>query len=210
VTRKLLVPADLGGNKIVNLGNGSAASDAAAFGQIPATPPGAQLAAFPGNSVTGTSLADLATFTVPANDPVAGAVYEIEAWGNGSQGSSRQTLQIGTALGSTAMSSLTWGTVAFQASATFRWWAVARVICLSPGASASWVSLVRGMVAQFNANLAPTNANESSGCSSEAQGGTTYTISSLANQTLRLQAAWGATGSSPSLTTTVACCRRIA
>jgi len=40
VTRKLLVPLDAGGNKHINLANGTASSDAATFGQIPtALPP---------------------------------------------------------------------------------------------------------------------------------------------------------------------------
>jgi hypothetical protein len=168
--------------------------------------PGAQTAFFPGNTVTAASLTNLASGTYLGNDADAGAIYEVEAWGNGTQGSTAQTLEFGVAWGGTAMTNTTFGTTAMPINQTFRWWARARVICHTTGASATWSSFVVAIINGTN-NVSPGNANM--GCATSSENNTTATKDSTVNQSLSLQAAWGSTTGAPTLTSQVAFFKRV-
>lgn len=173
--------------------------------------PGASGATFPGTTVTAASLTSIASATIPANAPVAGAVYELETWGNGTQGSTAQTLQLGAALGGSAMASVILASGSMAINATFRWRALIRVICNTTGATGTWTSYVKANWTTWTAggsNIGPNNNNFSEAFSCESTG--TTTADTTASQALAVQAAWGATTGGPTLTSRVALFRRIA
>ena len=155
-----------------------------------------------GSTVTASSLSTIASDTVSAG-AVPGAVYEFEAWGNGTQTvANRQTLKLGVALGGNDMTSTTFGLTAFSPSDTaFRWTAKVRVICQTGGSSATWTSYILATVSDFSGGIAPGNNNESTGTSCENTG--TTSVDATADATMALRAAWGSTSGSPSLSTQV-------
>jgi hypothetical protein len=167
---------------------------------------GAQRAFFPLNTVTSATLSNLASGTYQGLDAAVGSVYEVEAWGNGQQGSTAQTLEFAVVWGGTTMTNATMGTTAMPANQTFRWWAKARVICHTTGASATWSSFVEAIYNGTN-NVSPGNNNM--GCASSCENNTTTTLDSTVNQSLSLRAAWGATTGAPTLTSQVAFFRRV-
>ena len=171
---------------------------------------GAQNATFPNTTRTAATLGTIASTTIPANDAEVGAVYELETWGNGVQGSTLQTLQFGIALGGTVMAaSPTIGTTAFNTtSEAFRWRAVIRAICHSTGGAGIWTSYALITVAQSNANLSAANNNMMTGFDADSTGSTT--VDTTVANTFALQAAWGATTGGPTLTSRVALPKRIA
>jgi hypothetical protein len=163
----------------------------------------------PGNTVTAASLTNLAQFTVPANDPAANALYEIEVWGNGIQGSTKQTLEFAVIANGNTMSSVNLGTAQFSAtSVAFRFFAVARLVCLTSGSSGTFSSYIHCGTTDFNigSGIAPTNGNTGTGFSCESTG--TTTINTTGSFALGVSAAWGSTVGSPTLTSRVAMARR--
>lgn len=173
--------------------------------------PGAQYVFFPNNTVTAISLTNLASGTYIGGDAGIGSMYEVEAWGNGTQGSTKQSLQLAVVFGGTTMASVTLGTVAFSAvSQAFRWRVAARVICHTTGASGTWTSYINAVHTDFGAasNTAPGNSNVGLGFSCESTG--TTTKDTTATQTLSVQAAWGSATGAPTLTSQVAVFKRLA
>lgn len=171
---------------------------------------GAKPVAFPNNTVTAAALGNLTTFTIPAADADTGAVYELEVWGNGQQGTvgNRQTLQFAVVLGGTSMATVQFGTTALpDTSAIFRWRAAGRVICNTTGVTGTWTSYLLVTLSQFNVNYSIGNANFAQAFSCEATG--TVTKDTTASETLSIQAAWGATTGAPTLTSQVACFKRL-
>jgi hypothetical protein len=171
---------------------------------------GAQQAFTPSNTVTAASLTNLAQGTIPAGDAEANAVYEMEVWGNGTQGTvgNRQTLQFAAVLGGTTMSSVTFGTIALpDTQAIFRWRAVGRFICLAPGAGATWQSFILVTLSQFNVNYSQGNQSENQAFSCESTG-TTVKDSTIGNNA-GVYAAWGGASSGCTITSQVAIFKRI-
>lgn len=172
---------------------------------------GAQLCTFPGTTVTAASLSNLATFTVPANDPEPGATYELEVFGNGTWGSTAQTLSLQCTYGSQtpAGGGLNIGASTFNTSQNFRWHACCRVWCVTTGSGGTWQFSIHGEVSVDGVNLVPgTTANNTGGfncCTTTA-----VTVSTIANQTLALQASWNSTTGAPTLTSQLAIPKRIA
>lgn len=165
--------------------------------------PGDQgVAALSGATVTAASLTTLAADNISAGG-VPGAVYELEAWGNGSQTvGNRQGLTLGVNLGGSDMSSVQFGTGAFSsADSAFRWSAKIRVVCQTGGSNATWTSYILATVSDFNHPNSPGNANETTATSCENTG--TTTVDATAPVSLALKAAWGSTSGSPSLTTQI-------
>ena len=171
---------------------------------------GSQNAFFPGNVATAITLTDLGSWTIPAGDAAVGAVYEIEIWGNGSQGTSQQALGLQVVFGGNNMATVTFGiNAAGGASSQFRLWVVGRAICHSTGAGGLWTTFINATVARFDASpqLSAGNANFATGTSSESTGSTA--VDTTAAQTLGVSAAWGSATSGPSLTSRVAIAKRI-
>lgn len=165
---------------------------------------GAQNATYPGTAVTAASLTNLGTFTIPANDAEVGAIYELEAEGNGTQaGTTATTLQLGVALGGTAASNQIMGSGFCPAGGTFRWSAAVRAICVTTGVSGTWRTKILATVCQ---NATPNNAVTIT----DTQIATPITGNTTSSLTLALQAAWGTTTGSPTLTNQCQVPKRIA
>jgi hypothetical protein len=160
----------------------------------------------PLNTVTAATLQNLAAFTINAGDAQPLAVYEIEVWGDGKQGSTAQTLELSVVLGGTALQNVVLASGSMAANNSFRWYAKGRVICITNGSSAAWQSSVKANWSLFNGNIGPGNNNFAEAFSCEAN--TTTTVGSTAANTLGISAAWGATTGAPTLTSRIALGRR--
>jgi hypothetical protein len=162
----------------------------------------------PLNTVTSASVTNLAAQQIPANDATNLAVYQIETWGDGTQGSTAQTLTFTVLLGGTQMRAVTLAAGSMGTGQAFRWRAKARVILESaPGVSAAWQSYLK-VNWSSTGNIGPSNSNFAEGFTSEAN--LTSTVDSTVNNNLGISANWGATTGSPTLTSRVAMMGRIA
>lgn len=167
---------------------------------------GTQKAFYPANTVTGTSLSNLAAFTIRAGGAVTNSMFEVECWGNGTWGSTQRTLQFAVMLGGNTMSSVTLGALFMAASQAFRFRVAVRAICQTTGGSGTWTSLICGEVSAFGQNLLAaggSSANASNGFTSCESSGTT-TVDTTANADLGLSAAWGGTTCTVTSTTAIA------
>jgi hypothetical protein len=173
---------------------------------------GSQNAFFPNltNAAVNTSLVSMGSWTIPGGDAAVGAVYEIEIWANGSQGTSQQALGLQVVLGGNNLATVTFGqNAAGGASSQFRLWVVGRAICHTTGAGGTWTTFINATVARFDASpqLSAGNANFATGTSSEST--STQPLDTTVDQVLGVSAAWGAITSGPSITSRVAIAKRI-
>lgn len=172
---------------------------------------GAQPATFPNltNPGTGTTLVSMGSFTIPGGDADAGAVYELEIWGNGTQGATQQALGLQVVLGGNNLATVTFGTnAAGGANSAFRFRVAGRAICHTTGAGGTWTTYIDATVALFQSTaIAVGNADFATAFSSESTG--TQTLDTTTDQVLGVSAAWGATATSPSITSRVAIAKRI-
>jgi hypothetical protein len=160
-------------------------------------------------TVTAATLTDLtATFSVPANDAVAGNMYEIEAWGNGTQGSTAQGLTFQPVFATQVLSPAPQiGTVILPISQIFRWRCVIRVICLTTGVTGTFSSLVFG---EISANANPLNyTTDATTGFTECESTGTYTVDTTAAQGLKLQAVWASVTGAPTVTKRIAIQRKL-
>jgi hypothetical protein len=149
-------------------------------------------AQFPSLSYGGTGWGTLASMTIPAYDSDAGAIYEIEAWGNGTiSQAGKTTLSMRANFGTTPMNTITQGSTAFGNTNAFRWWAQIRLIVVSIGTNGVVRSMVNFTQAE-TANVAPGNGNFVAIPGSESSG--TYPKDSTRDATFSLQASWGGSG----------------
>lgn len=164
-------------------------------------------------TVTAAVMTDLTgTFTIPANDAVVGNMYEIEAWGNGSQGSTQQRLLWQVVLGGVAMTSPSIGSTYMAASQNFRWKAQARVICLSTGSTGTWQSSLELFLSVFGGDWSSgpggsSTSETSAGISCESSG--TTTLDTTVAQGLKIQCSWAATTGAPTITKRIAFQRKL-
>lgn len=162
----------------------------------------------PGNTVTSASVTNLAAAAIPAKDATVLAMYQIETWGDGQQGSTAQTLTFTVVLGGTQMRAVTLAAGSMGTSQAFRWRAKARVTQVgTPGASAAWQSYLK-VNWSSTGNVGPSNNNFAEGFSCEAN--LTSTVDSTVQNNLGISANWGATTGSPTLTSRIAMMGRIA
>jgi hypothetical protein len=130
-----------------------------------------------------------------------GAVYEIEAWGNGTiQPANKQALSFRGQIGSTAMFTGAFGTTAFGTSAAFRWWASARVCFHAIGTAGQVQSQLAADQAE-TANISPGNGNFGRMQGSESTG--TYAADTTRDLAFALQSQWGGSGQSMTCRTTI-------
>lgn len=127
-------------------GTGLVTGDLTTGGNVIFTTGGtAEIHALPSTSTTisnNASEAVIATYTIPASDAIAGAVYKITAWGTVSTTTGTNNLNLrarmsgvaGTQLGQT-------GDMILAASQSVKVWkAECYIVCLTTGASATWFS----------------------------------------------------------------------
>lgn len=152
------------------------------------------------HTVTGTSFADLSSvYTIPASDAAAGTAYRLTTFGNGTWGSTQQALTVTTALAGTAIGTApVIASTAFSASAAFDFRLIATLICVGPGATATWVAEIAGTVTETaNAILPGTAADNTvplAGCTHTA-----VTQDSTVANTFSIRAKWASTTGSPTL-----------
>jgi hypothetical protein len=157
-------------------------------------------------TVSAASLTDLTgVFNVPGGDALPGNVYEVEAAGGCSWGG--QSLQFQVAFAGQLMVTHTIGGGVWTNGNNLRWNLLARVTCLTIGATGTFQSMLRGTFSiQTGTNLSATNTIGWTQCDSQT---TTYTVDTTAAQGLKIQAAWGSTTNSPTITKVNAWQRKI-
>ena len=177
-------------------------SQIAGFQSVDGNPP--HKATVDTNSFTVTSASATAlsqTFAIDGGDPQAGTTYRLTAWGNGTWGSTAQAM--GWWIGFPDLTEFgthqAWGAALLAASAVFRWNAVINLMCLSPGASASWHGTL-AMVISETANSI-TNASAAFNSTAGAQGpSSNVTQDSTVSNNLCLAVNWGSTTGAPTIT----------
>lgn len=173
---------------------------------------GCQPATFPGITVTSPSLTTISNaHVIPGGDAAAiGAVYEIELWGNGVQGTTKQALSFNIAFGgSSSLAGVTFGTVAFNsANQAFRWRVQGRIICNTIGPTGTWTSYIKASTSDFGLNIGPGNSDFGEAFSCESS--STSTHDTTVSETLTILASWGSTTGGPTLTSRVQLNKRIA
>ncbi len=149
-------------------------------------PPSTANAAWPGSTVTGTASTDISpALTIPAYQAAAGVAYRITAFGPGTQGSTQQTLKFSLTPGNAA--GVTIPATFAAASAGFFWRLQAEILITVSGASGTFTAALNGAVAS-GAGVAFAGETPSAA------------LNTTAAWTLALQAAWGATTGSPTVT----------
>ena len=213
-TLSLITEAAMGGRAGVFLGLIFVPASASTSAAMQLNPGNARMlgpwgkAQFPLLTVSGTAWGNLASMMIPAYDSDVGAVYEIEAWGNGTTSASgtRQTLSLRANFGSTPMQSVSFGTSSFGTTNFFRWWCRVRLLVVTLGTAGTVISFVKANQSEAGANLSPSNGNFTEGFATEASG--LYTKDSTRDATFSLQASWS--GSGQSIVSRVALPKRVA
>lgn len=138
--------------------------------------------------VSGTSLAQISNqWSVPANEAIAGSVYILRAWGNGTQGSTAQTLQFSASFGGLTTGLGPTFPASFAATNTaFRWWMEAEAMCISTGAGGTWQVSLTGVCGVGTAALVTT-----------AQNAAAISVATTSAIPVMIQAAWGSVTGAP-------------
>ena len=159
-------------------------------------------------TVTAASSTSLSTvYTIPANEPYAGAAYELHCGGYGTWASSGpQALTLSPFLGSGTITGTARviAAAAFSASAAFQWSAVIEITCTDgvSGWQASWQGAV---VETANALNPGTNAVPAAGATSAS-----YTAAVSSALSVALKAQWATTTGAPTLTCVRTVFRKVA
>ena len=159
-------------------------------------------------TVTAAASANLSSvYTIPAGEAYAGAAYELACGGTGTWGSTQQQLVfvffLGTAFGSAQAGKVAAGALA--ASATFQWSARMTAVC-KDGVSA-WLGSITAVV-QENVNPANPGTASTNALPVTCAPVPTASVSSAIN--VAVQAFWGATTGSPTITNNWTTFRKIA
>jgi hypothetical protein len=155
------------------------------------------------HTVTAASYSDLSSiYTIPASDAATGMSYEITAFGNGTTGSTAETMQFGLLLGSSIVGVAPLiGSSAFATSEAFRWEVTIKLIPATIGSTATWFGSVEGVVTESPNAILPGAGSQDTvpfaGGNSSA-----YTQDSTVPNAFGLQFAWGGTTGSPTITCT--------
>lgn len=163
--------------------------------------PGTVVVWQPGNQITGTSLANLASQTIPSGNAQVNSLYELDCWGNITTGTTAETLTFAVNLGGSAQSQVTlgtsfWGTTASQA---WRFYFKVRVMCSVTGASGVWNSMGFGAVTTTS-NVIGGSGSQNDGALTCSESTGTISLSTLQNNQFGILCAWGGTTGSPSIT----------
>lgn len=153
------------------------------------------------HTLTATTFTDLSTvYQIPAADAQVGTAYRITAVGNGVWGSTQQALTVSCALAGTAIGTApAVASTAFAASAAFDWEFCARLVCVGPGAAATWMASVSGILTQSANAIIPGTAADNSvplvGCTHTA-----VTQDSTVADAFSVQAKWASATGTPTMT----------
>jgi hypothetical protein len=154
-----------------------------------------------GTGVTAASDTPLSdAFTIDGGDANANTTYRLTAWGTGTQGSTNQTLTLSVYFGGSSRASFTIGTTEWSGTTSqgFRWKAELIAQCHSNGAGGTWSFCISGYES-VAANIFSSNgANQT--MAGVASTGADVTVDTTVNNDMLLEAAWGSTTGSPTLT----------
>jgi hypothetical protein len=142
------------------------------------------------NSGSASFLAVTALYTVTtsnASDSVAATVYEIETWGNGTWGTTAETLTFGLSInGATPIDQVTIGAALFAINTTFAWRVKYIVQVETTGVSGTVHVQCAGGIGATNANRLSSNT-----CSIDGHADAQAYNTTVQN-TFQIKAAWGA------------------
>ena len=141
-------------------------------------------------------------WTIPANDPMAGAIYEFDLQFVGTQGSTVQSLSVGFALNGTHIANATLASSFAAASANFMGTSKLMLYFDGIGAGGSYWFSITNEAGQGGITAQQMN-----------QGGNQTThnsISTAAAITVQFDAGWGGTTGAPTMKSVVTAMRRIA
>lgn len=146
-------------------------------------------------TVTAASFADLSSvYQIPASNAAVGVAYRLTAAGNGTQGSTAQSISMGVALAGSTLGITPGSGNGFAATSTaFRWVAVATLIPVTIGATATWQGSIRFTLTQDTAGSNSLTLAGGSPTSLPAQDSTTANDFSI-------QAEWASGTGSPTIT----------
>jgi hypothetical protein len=153
------------------------------------------------HTVTAAAYTDLSSiYTIPANDAAAGMAYELVAFGNGTTGSSGETMQFGLNLGGSVVGvAPILGSTAFSTSEAFRWRMSLILIPVTTGVTATWMGSLEGTITQSANNVLPGAGSQDS-VSIAGGNSSPYTQDSTVANAFSLWFQWGATTGSPTIT----------
>jgi len=174
---------------------------------------GSQLAVVTLNTVTATALTNLASGVIKGNAPAVGSVWAIDAFGDGTFGTTQASndLQFQISLGAAPVSlgTFTVGHTFTAISTGFRWKIRAEAVCITIGATGTWLGNISGDISVTGANLLPAvGANASMGAVAGIVNATT--LDTTINNTLSIMAAWAATLGAPVINCRYQYFRRVA
>src|SRR5216684_129244 len=153
-------------------------------------------------ATTATPTQASAIWSIPAADAVLpGATYEFWASGSGTWGSTQQALTFGLYIQGTQHIVTTIPATTFAINSIFHWMFWVRFYCVVTGSSATWYPEHR---------LLASGANQQTAWDITETLTTLYTQSSLASQTVELQASWASVTGAPTVTTVANWFRRAA
>jgi len=165
---------------------------------------GSQNATFPGNSVVAAMLQNLGSFTIPANDAEAGAVYQLEIEANFTQAAgTATTIRFTSNFAGTTDGDQTLGAAFCAAGGTGRFYGRVRAYCVTTGVSGTWKTSLLAITT-------PTAGPAGSYVAEDNSSGSVITADTTASQVLALKVAWGTTTGSPGITNRVTIAGRIA
>lgn len=152
-------------------------------------------------TVTAAAYTDLSSiYPITASDAAVGTAYRLSCFGNGTTGSTAQTMQFGLNLNGTILGiAPVIGSSAFATSLAFRWKATLLYIPVSTGVTGTWVGSLEGAITEAPNNVLPNGSTQNSigfagGPSAAATQDTTVTV----GISLRFQ--WGNATGAPSIT----------
>lgn len=167
-----------------------------------------------GGITKGTSTGTIATSIVQGivfsgGEPTAQAVWELEAWGSGTQGSTAQVLGFGLTLGAVSICSCQLGAAGFTASKPFRWQARGFIKCISTGVSGTWSGHFTGTLSISGTTLLTGNAANFT-FPFTASPTIPVTVDTTSPQVLAITANWGSGTGSPTISGADGVLKRIA
>jgi hypothetical protein len=135
-----------------------------------------------------------------ANDPEQWSVYELEAWGDFTWGSTAQALTFYLKIGTGTIQQVGIGSTAIATSAPGRWWAKATYQLQSaPGVTATWFAMLKGSLNVSNANLNPTVSSQMT-MPFSASNTSVVTQDTTVATNIGIAASWGSTTGAPTIT----------
>lgn len=161
-------------------------------------------------TVTAASYTTLSTqYTIPAGEPYADASYVLTCAGYGTWGSTQEALTLIPYLGSSTVSGpgREIAAAAFSASAAFDWWVMVELTCAD--GIEDWQVSMTGAVCQTANAIVPGTAADNSVTLAGATS-TAATAAISGSIAVCVQAKWGATTGSPTITTVRTNFRKVA